>query len=139
MPRRHRKMTGGFWESLTQSVGDAWNKTKKATTDAYSSASSSMSSPTPTPISTPYTSPTTPTPVTSPTATSTGYMGGRKKRKTRKTRKHMRGGYSDNTPLTGLAASAESVSDIKSAEPHTIVGGKRRSKKHRRHSKTRKH
>ena len=43
MPRRdrHRTMKGGFWESLTQGVSDAWNKTKKATTDAYSSATGS--------------------------------------------------------------------------------------------------
>jgi hypothetical protein len=114
MPRRHRKMTGGFWESLSQSVGDAWNKSKKATTDAYSSA-------------------TTTTP-TSTTPTSTGYMGGRKKSKTKR---HMKGGYSDNTPLTGLAATAEPITEIKSAEPNNIVGGKRKTKRRQRHSKKR--
>jgi len=131
MPRRHRKMTGGFWESLSQSVGDAWNKTKKATTDAYTSQ---MTTPTTTPTST--------------TPTSTGYMGGRKS----KTKRHMKGGYSDNTPLTGLAATAEPITEIKSAEPNNIVGGKRKtkrqrhskkrerhSKKRERHSKSRKH
>lgn len=126
MPRRHRKMTGGFWESLSQSVGDAWNKTKKATTDAYSSATTQMTTPTT----------ITPTTITPTTPSSTGYMGGKKRRKTRR---HMKGGYSDNTQLTGLAANAEPISGIKSAEPHTIIGGKKKTKRHKRHSKSRKH
>ena len=127
MPRRHKKMTGGFWESLSQSFGDAWNKTKKATTDAYSSATTQMTTPT-------ITTPTTTTPTT--TTSSTGYMGGRKKRKTRR---HMKGGYSDNTQLTGLAASAQYISGIKSAEPLTIVGGKKKTKRRQKQSKSRKH
>jgi hypothetical protein len=139
MPRRHRKMKGGFWESLTQGVSDAWNKTKKATTDAYSSATGSTDS-------TSYTAPATPQPMTTPPApqpmttpppapTTSGYMGGRKKSR------RMRGGYSDNIALTGLAASAAPISDIKTAQPLTTVGGKRRTKRHRRHrhSKSRKH
>ena len=129
MPRRHRKMTGGFWESLSQSVGDAWNKTKKATTDAYSSVTT-------TPTTTITTTPTSTIPTTS---SSTGYMGGRKTIKKRKRKRHMKGGYSDNTPLTGLAASAEPISGIKSAEPHTIVGGKKKTKRRQRHSKSCKH
>ena len=44
----------------------------------------------------------------------------------------MRGGYSDNISLTGLAASAAPISDIKSAQPLTTVGG-RRTKRHSRH------
>ena len=122
MPKRHRTMKGGFWESLTQGVSDAWDKTKKATTDAYGSATGSTPPP------------ATPPPATPPPATSSsGYMGGRKRR--RRSRK-MRGGYSDNIALTGLAARAAPISDIKTAQPLTTVGG-RRTKKHRhRHNKS---
>ena len=124
MPRRHRHRTmkGGFWESLT----NAWESTKKAASGAYSSATSAVSGATTTPTTT-----TTPPPAT----TSTGYMGGRKRSR------RMRGGYSDNISLTGLAASAAPISDIKSAQPLNIVGGrtrKRRGGKHR-HSKSCKH
>lgn len=126
MPRRHRTMKGGFWESLTQGVSDAWEKTKKATTDAYSSATGSTG-----------TSSYTPPPPTPPPATTTsGYMGGKKRSR------KMRGGYRDNIAITGLAASAAPISDIKSAQPLNIVGGKRtkrrRGGKHR-HSKSCKH
>ena len=43
MPRRHRHRTmkGGFFESLTQGASDLWEKTKKASNDAYSSATGS--------------------------------------------------------------------------------------------------
>ena len=122
MPRRHRHRTmkGGFWESLTQGVSDAWDKTKKATTDAYGSATGSTTT------SSSY---VPPPPATPPPATSSsGYMGGRKRSRSRK----MRGGYSDNIALTGLAARAAPISDIKSAQPLTTVGG-RRTKKCRRH------
>lgn len=124
MPRRHRHRTmkGGFWETLT----NAWESTKKAASGAYSSATGAVSGATTTPTTT-----TTPPPAT----TSTGYMGGRKRSR------RMRGGYSDNISLTGLAASAAPISDIKSAQPLTIVGGrtrKRRGGKHR-HSKSCKH
>ena len=129
MPRsnRNRRMKGGFWDSLT----DAWDKTKKATTDAYSSATGSTPSYTPAPSYTPpapsYTPPSTPS-YTPPSTTS---FGGKNKSRKKRSRK-MRGGYSDNMALTGLAASASPISDIKSAQPLTIVGGKRRTKKCRR-------
>lgn len=132
MPRRHRHRTmkGGFWESLTQGVSDAWEKTKKATTDAYSSATGS----TPTSTTSTYTPP--PTSTTPPATTSTGYFGGRKRSR------KMRGGYRDNIAITGLAASAAPISDIKSAQPLNIVGGRRtkrrRGGKHR-HNKSCKH
>jgi hypothetical protein len=44
----------------------------------------------------------------------------------------MRGGYSENIAINGLAASASPISDIKSAQPLTTVGG-RRTKRQRRH------
>ena len=121
MPRRHRKMRGGFLDSLTQGLTDAWNKTKSAASGAYSSVSAPGASTSYTPTSTSYT-PTTP-----------ASYGGRKR--TRRHRK-MRGGFSDNTPLTGLAASASPISDIKTAQPHNWVGGRtkrRHSRRSRRH------
>jgi hypothetical protein len=43
----------------------------------------------------------------------------------------MRGGsYSANTPLTGLAANSVTVSNVKTAQPNNIVGGKTRRHKH---------
>jgi hypothetical protein len=107
-------MKGGFFESLTQGASDLWEKTKKASSDAYNSATGSSST----------TSSYVPPPP--PATSSTGYMGGRKRSR------KMRGGYSDNIALTGLAASASPISDIKSAQPLTTVGG-RRTKRHRRH------
>lgn len=137
MPRRHRHRTmkGGFLESLTQGASDLWEKTKKASSDAYNSATGSTTS-----SSSSYVPPPPPpTPVTS----SSGYMGGRNmagrnmagKKRSRK----MRGGYSDNIAITGLAASAAPISDIKSAQPLTTVGGKRTKRRHggkHRHGKS---
>ena len=125
MPRRHRHRTmkGGFWDSITS----AWEKTKKAATGAYSSATGSTGSSS-------YMPPTTTPPP--PTTSSSGYMGGRKRSR------KMRGGYSDNIAITGLAANAAPISDIKSAQPLTTVGGRRtkrrRGGKHR-HGKSCKH
>ena len=154
MPRRHRKMRkGGFlgigessstdysssdsgsgsgmfgsvgstlsgWgSSISDTASSAWNKTKSATSGAYDSA----------------------TGTTTPSTTST--LGGKRKRS-----RKMRGGFSDNTPTTGLAAHASPISGVKSAQPHNWVGGKtkkrrggktkkRRGGKHR-HSKSCKH
>jgi hypothetical protein len=135
MPRSNRKMKGGFWDSLT----DAWDKTKKATGDAYSSATGSTTSYTPsstsssTPSSTSSSTTTYNTPTVSYTTPTTTYntpttSGGKSRKRSRK----MRGGYSDNIALTGLAARASPISDIKSSQPLNIVGGKRRTKKCRR-------
>ncbi len=122
MPRRqrHRTMKGGFWDTLT----NAWENTKKAASDAYSSATGSTTS------SSSYIAPVTSTPP--PATSSSGYIGGRKRSR------KMRGGYGDNIALTGLAASAAPISDIKSAQPQTIVGGrtKRRHGGKHRHGKS---
>ncbi len=150
MPRRHRKMKGGFLESLgstlsgwgssiSQSASNAYNKTKNATSSAYSSATTPTTSTSYTPTSTPttstsYTPTSTPTstPTTSTSTTSSGAYGG-KKRKSRK----MRGGYSNNVALNSLAANASPISGIKSAEPHNWVGGKK-SRKNRRGTRSKK-
>ena len=151
MPRRHRKMKGGFLESLgstlsgwgssiSQSASNAYNKTKNATSSAYSSATTPTTSTSYTPTSTPTTSTSytpTSTPTTRPTtststSTPSGAYGG-KKRKSRK----MRGGYSNNVALNSLAANASPISGIKSAEPHNWVGGKK-SRKNRRGTRSKK-
>jgi hypothetical protein len=129
MPKKHknRTMKGGFWNSLTQGFSDAWEKTKKATTDAYSSATGSPSSTySPPTTTTTYSPPSTTTTYSQPT--STGYMGGKTKRR------RMRGGFKDNTPTTGLANHAAPFSG-KTAQPHNWVGGKTKRRKHR-HSKS---
>ena len=115
MPRRHRHKTmkGGFLEdisntlsgwgsSISQGASSMWQKTKDATSSLTGSTSST------------YTSPAT----TSPMTTS---FGG----KHRRSRRHMRGGFQDNTPTTGLAAHAASFSGP-TAQPQTIVGGRTR-------------
>ena len=145
MPKRNsnksRRMRGGFLESLSNSISSGWNsvsqgassmwdKTKNAASGAYSSATSTPTPATPTQPSTGI--PPAPTPVP-PSAVSGG-----KRRRTRK----MRGGYSSNISLTGLAASASPISGIKSAQPHHWVGGRtkrRRTKCHRCNSKSCRH
>ena len=110
----------GWGSSISDTASSAWNKTKSATSGAYDSA----------------------TGTTTPSTTST--LGGKRKRS-----RKMRGGFSDNTPTTGLAAHASPISGVKSAQPHNWVGGKtkkrrggktkkRRGGKHR-HSKSCKH
>ena len=150
MPKRHRKMKkGGFlgfgestptdsssgssmfgsigdtlsgWgSSISNSASSAYNKTKNAVTGSTSS-------------------PYTPTPTTTPPApatSSTGYFGGRMSR--RKRSRKMRGGYSDNIAINGLAASAAPISDIKSSQPLNIVGGRTRKHRRHRHGKSCKH
>ena len=144
MPRRHRKMKGGFLESLSgtlsswgssisQSASDAYNKTKNAASSAYSSATTPTTSTSYTPTSTSYTPTSTSyTPTSTTSYTPSGAYGG-KKGKSRK----MRGGYSNNSALTGLAASASPISGIKSAEPHNWVGGKK-SRKNKRGTRSKK-
>lgn len=124
MPRRHRHrktMKGGFLDAITgtlsgwgSSVSEGasgfWQKTKNATSGLTSSFSS-----------TPTTTPTTTTPSATTTTTppmTTSTYGGRKTRK----RRSMKGG--------NLAANAAPISDIKTAKPHNIVGG--RSRRYRR-------
>ena len=143
MPRkdRRRTMRGGFFDTLTQGLISALDKTKKATTDAYSSATGSISAATSYQQQAPTSyQPQAPTSYQPPAPTSLqnsrGIMGGKTKR-----RRRMRGGFKDNTPTTGLASHAASFSGS-TAQPHNWVGGrtKRRRIKHRhRHTKSCRH
>jgi len=106
---KHRKMKGGdFLDSIRTFASNTWNSTKKASTDAYNYATTDLQRQ-------PYT----------PPPTTTTYGGRKRSRK-------MRGGYTDNIALTGLAANSAPISNIKSAQPLTIVGGKRRKTRKRR-------
>jgi len=119
MPRRHRKMKGGFLDSLgttlsgwgssiSQGASTAYSKTKTAVTGSSDS-------------------------VIAPVTTVTPTVGGR-------TRKQKRGGsYSASKSVTGLAANAATVSNVKTAQPHNIVGGKSRKHRKHKHSKSCKH
>ena len=59
-------------------------------------------------------------------------MGGRRGKR----RRTMRGGdYSANTPMTGLASTAASVSDVPTANAQ-LVGGRTRRRRRHRHNKS---
>ena len=139
MPRRNRKMKGGFldslsnslssgWSSLTQSASNVYNKTKSAVTGTPSSTPSYTPSYTPssTPSYTPGYTPTQPT----------YSVGGR-------TRRNKKGGsYTASKSVSSLAASSSSISNIKTAQPHHMVGGKktrRNCKQKHKHSRKCKH
>lgn len=139
MPKRHRRRTmkGGFlddlsntlsgWSSsLTEGASSAWQKTKEATSSLTGSTSSNTSSYMPTSTLTSST----------PQMTTSTY-GGKHRTRSRR-RRNMRGGFEDNTPITGLAAHAAPFSGP-TAEPQTIVGGKTKRRRHRKGSKSRRH
>ena len=142
---RNRKMKGGFWDSLKNSISsginslsqgatNAWNTTKKASEQAYDSAKSSLSG-TPSYNASPsYMSSSSASSYSAPPMGQ--YQGGQRKRS-----RKMRGGYKDNISLTGLASSAAPVAGISTAKPHNWVGGKtRRHKTYRRkHANSRRH
>jgi hypothetical protein len=115
---------GGFLDTLTdlsnsisQGASELWEKTKQVTNSITSSSSTPS-----------YTgSIMTPTQTTS---SSMGYGGKRTRRR------RMKGGFVDNTPLTGLASNSASFSGM-TAEAHNLLGGKtkrrgRKSSKNRR-------
>ena len=103
MVKRTKMKGGDFLDSIRTFASNTWNSTKKASTDAYNYATTDLQK----------------QPYTPPPSTPTTYGGRKRSRK-------MRGGYTDNIALTGLAANSAPISDIKSAQPLTIVGGKRR-------------
>jgi hypothetical protein len=125
MPRRRTSKKGGVsldsigstlsgWgTSIKQGASDAYNKTKQGVSSAYDSTKSAISS-------------------------TTSAMGGR--RRTRRRRTH--GGSASvvsKTPLNGLAAHAAPVSNVPTAKPHNIVGGKSRRHRKHRHYRSCKH
>jgi hypothetical protein len=107
----------GWGTSISDGASNLWQKTKDATSSLTGSTDTSSTS-------------------YFPTTTTTSTYGG----KHRKSRRHMKGGYHDNTPTTGLAAHAAPFSGP-TAQPHNWVGGKtkRRNKKGGKSRRHRKH
>ena len=121
MPRRNRKMKGGFLDSLSNSLSSGWSYLTQSASNAYNKTKNAVTG---TPSYTPSYTPTTYTP-----AQSTYSVGGR-------TRKNKRGGsYIASKSISSLAAGSSSVSNVKTAQPHNMVGGKK-SRKHRKHKHT---
>ena len=128
MPRRHKKNRGGgFFDSVSNSFSGLFGS--KKTTPSYSTSYNSYSNPT---SSGSYSNPTYSSSYSNPTS-SGSYFGGKRRR----SRKHMRGGYTDNTPTTGLAAHASPFSGP-TAQPHNWLGGRTR-RYGRKGGKTRRH
>lgn len=155
---RSRTMRGGvdfgsWWTSVTQGASAAAKRVQDTATGAYASVTGPQTPAVPVPTNQ-YEQPATaisteqnvppaaPLPIEAETPVSTSViteetyvppMGGR-----RRSRK-MRGGYTPNTPTTGLVFYASPISDIKTAQPHNWVGGKtKRHRKHKKHSKSHK-
>ena len=124
------KISSG-WASLSQSASDAYNKTKNSVNDAVSTAQPKISSGWASlsqGASNAYNK-------TKNAVRPNQSFGGR-----RRTRRSKRGGsFSAHKPLHGLAAHSSPVSNVRTAQPHHMVGG--RSKRHRKykHSRSCKH
>jgi hypothetical protein len=145
---RTRTMRGGvdfgsWWTSVTQGASAAAKKVQDTATGAYASVTGPqvpttvIPEPVPaTPVSPyQYNPPAAPLEAAAPIFTDNNQvpMGGR-----RRSRK-MYGGYTPNTPTTGLAFYASPISDIRTAQPHNWVGGKtKRHRKNKHHSKSHK-
>jgi hypothetical protein len=115
MQRRNRRMRGGFLDSLGTTLSNFGSSISQSASSAYNKTKNAVTG------EPSYSAPVMPT------------VGGR-------TRKYKRGGsYSASKSVTGLAANSATVSNVKTAQPHTMVGGK--SKRHRKHkhSKSCKH
>jgi hypothetical protein len=116
MPRRHRKMKGGFLDSLESTLNNWGSKIKQSTINTYNKTKNAVTG-----------SNSSSEPVTLST------VGGR-------TRRNKRGGsFSANKSVTGLAANSASVSNFKTAQPHNVVGGKSRRRRKHKCSKSCKH
>jgi hypothetical protein len=111
----------GWGSSLSQGATSMWEKTKNTTSSLTGSTPSSASSVN---TSSSYQSPMT-----------TSTYGGKRHRRSRR----MRGGFKDNTPTSGIASTAAPISDVKTAQPQTIVGGRTRRRRGRKGRKTRRH
>jgi|APGre2960657373_1045057.scaffolds.fasta_scaffold206922_1 hypothetical protein len=116
MPRRNRKMRGGFGEDLWGSITNAYQSAKEKVMGTSSGSTYTPAAPV-------YTPPPAPAPV-----------GGKR----RQSKKNMKGGFSANTPTTGLAATASPISGIASVRS-MWVGGKTRKRRSHKQRKSRKH
>lgn len=116
MPKRHHRksMRGGLFEGLSNDLSNMGSSISQGASNMYQKAKNAVS-PQPTYVM------------------STSTYGGRRHR----SRKHMRGGFKDYTPTSGLAAHAASFSG-QTAQPQMFVGGKTRRRRHR-HNKSCKH
>jgi hypothetical protein len=115
MPKSYKKMSGGMFESVENTFSNLSNSISQGASNLGNTVSQSYTK--------------AKNYVTGTPSYST--MGGKTKKY------HKRGGsYSANTPLTGLAAHASPISGIKSAQPHQMVGGKTKKRKHRKRSKS---
>jgi len=110
MPRRNRKMSGGFLDSLKNSLSSGWSSVSQGASNAYNKTKNAV------------------------TGQPSYSIGGKTKKNKRG------GSYSAHKSVVGLAAHASPVSNIKTAQPHNMVGGKKSktSRKHK-HSKSCKH
>ena len=117
MPRRNRKMRGGFGEDLWGSITNAYQSAKEKVMGASTGSTYTPAAPVYTPP------PAPPAPV-----------GGKR----RQSKKNMKGGFSANTPTTGLAATASPISGIASVRS-MWVGGKTRKRRSHKQRKSRKH
>jgi hypothetical protein len=113
-------------------IGEMWGSVTNAVSDAYKKAQETVAGPTYTPAPT-YTPPPAPVAPVAP-ATATGYGG--KRRRTQKQMK-MKGGFSPNTPTTGLAFNASPISGIPSVKT-MWVGGKSKKRRANKSAKSRK-
>ena len=143
---RSRTMRGGvdfgsLWTSVKESVTKGAKAAVDTVQDTTRGAYATVTGPqTPAPVQpAQYNPPAAPLTAAAPVSTSViteetyPPMGGR-----RRSRK-MHGGYTPNTPTTGLAFYASPISDIRTAQPHNWVGGKtKRHRKHKKHSKSHK-
>jgi len=92
--------TQGFIGSLTSTMENAYNKVKSMVSSQPSYGAPQQQQ-----------------------GTSYGSTGGKRRRKSRR----MRGGnFTDNTSRSGLASTAAPISGIRSAQPHSLVGGRTR-------------
>jgi len=131
---------GNFFSSGYDKVFGNKNSTSSMpSSSSYSNSSYSNSLPTTTNTSLTSNSSISSSPssnILSSNYSSTVYGGRRRKHGTKKM--YRGGSYVSNTNLNNLASNALPISGIKTAQPSTWVGGKRKSRKGRKSRKTRK-
>lgn len=128
-------MKGGFFNMGSLTDTSSWsnwfNKTKDSASSSMGSLFGSTSS-APAPASAP-----APTYSSTPTTMPYTNTGGRKR--TRKHRRKRGGGtVTANTSRTSLAYNASPVSGINTVKPNTMVGGRRRRRTRKYHTRRRK-